>query len=312
MDEFELTRRALVGAADPAALARVRSRLDRAIEDARRPRWSPLRAAAAAAAVVGIVVLVVALALPMPTAAAELRRWGAIAATQDPLRPGPGEYLLIRSEELTRDGVTVLDDAGGIRGSFDILTRRSVSTWVDAEGSAVRRDRIRSWEFASEADREAWIDLGRPPTAAPDRTPGDDPIHDVGDLPTQPDELLAALRSRAEAERSPGDDQVFILVGEILAQGVAPPELRSALFEVAARLDGIASVGEVQDPLRRAGTGVELTTVNSRIRLVFDPDSARLLAIETFATGSDGVERVSSWSAFQPTIVVETAPPPAG
>ena len=92
---------------------------------------------AAAAAVAGLVVLVVALTLPAPTAAAELRRWGAIAANQDRLRPGPGEYLLIRSFELTRDGVTVLDEEDGIQGSFDILTRRRVSTWVDTVGSSV-------------------------------------------------------------------------------------------------------------------------------------------------------------------------------
>lgn len=314
MDELELTRRALAGDADPAALERVRSSLGRAIEDEGRPRPARWRAVLAVAAAVGLVVLAIALSVPAPTAAAELRRWGAIASTQGQLQPEPGEFLLLRSLEETRDGQTALDGEGRVLGSYDLITRSRVSTWVAADGSAVRRKEVLRSGFASDADRATWAAIGGPGPTPPgvDTSRSTNAIHDVRGLPTEPGALLGALRSGAVADRPPGDDQVFILIGEILAQGVAPPELRSGLFEVAARLDGIALVGEVEDPRGRSGTAVELTTANSRIRLVFDADAVQILAIEVYATVTDGGEQLSWWTAVEPTVVVGSAPTPEG
>ena len=65
--------------------------------------------------------------------------------------------------------------------------------------------------------------------------------------------------------------------------------LRAALFEVAAGLPDIADLGEVTDPLGRAGIAVvELPTT-----LVLDPTSSDLLAIEMT------VEGYATWVAFE-------------
>jgi hypothetical protein len=310
MDELELTRRVLGGREpDPAALERLRSRLRAEIERERRRGRRRWREALGVAAVLAVVGLVIASLLPTSkeAAAAELRRLGAIAADQAPVRAGPGEFLLIRSEQLRREGFAPV----GVGGTFDLVTRLRVSTWVAPDGSAFRREEVVSSDFASEADRLGWIEAGRPELEVPrvhEFPPGEGPVIDAGQLPEDPDALLAALRSGAVVEGPPGDDQAFVVIGEILAQGVAPSETRSALFEAAARLEGVSLVGTVRDPLGRTGTGIEAGTVNSRTRLVFDSDSAQLLAIEIYQIRPDGGEEPSSWTAAWPSTVVEDAP----
>lgn len=314
MDEFELTRRTLGGTADdPAALERVRQRLRQEIDPERRPgRPSPWARVLPVAAALGlVVVLVVAVLVPSrrEAAAAELRRLGRIASTQEELTPEPGQFLLIRSEELRVESV---GGAAGVDVSFDRITRLSISTWLALDGSGFRRERVVWSRFASEADRIAWIEADRPSFEL-DRgyplSPGQPHIHDVAGLPADPDRLLELLRSGAVVERPSGDDQVFIAIGELLAQGVAPPDVRAALFEVAARLEGVRLVGDVRDPLERPGTGVSLEGPTYDTRLVFDPDSAQLLAIELYETDAEATERPTSWTAAFPTTVVEEAPP---
>jgi hypothetical protein len=317
MDEFELTRRILSETADdPAALERVRGRLHEAIGLEQQPGRSPgwRRILPIAAAIGWVIALVVALTVSNGRGAevaagrVGLRQLGRITSTQEELAPEPGQFFLIRSEELR------LESFGGVVGvdvSFDRMVRLSISTWVASDGSAFRRERVLSWRFASEADRLAWIQDGEPGPEM-DREyalpPDQSPIHDVAGLPADPDRLLELLRSGAIVERPPGDDQVFIVIGELLAQGVAPPDVRAALFEVAARLEGVRLDGEVEDPLERPGVGVSLDGPTYDTRLVFDPDSAQLLAIELYEPDPRGTEQLTSWTAAFPTTVVDEAP----
>jgi len=307
MDEFELVKRALdEDEADPAALERVRSRLREEIQREQRPRRGRWILAAAAAVVVLVVVTGLLSPTPHEAAASELRRLAEIAGRGKALRVGPEEYLLIRSEDLRRETFTGI----GVEGSFTFLTRLRVLTWVAQDLSGFRQEEVLSSQI-SDADREAWIDAGRPTLELP-RThtyrPGEVPIHDVTGLPTDPESLLQVLRSGQVVERPPGDDHVLTLIGEILAQGVAPPPLRSALFEAAALLDGPVLVVDVEDPLGRPGTAVDLTNGGSRTRLVFDPETAQLLALELYEPGAGGHMELKSWIASQPTIVVDDVP----
>lgn len=314
MDEFELTRRILGETPqDAAALDRIRQRLRHEIgRERRRGRvspWTRLLPIAAALGLAAMLVVVVVVPSAREAAAAELRSLGRIASTQEELAPEPDQFLLIRSEELRPEGINL---PGGI--SIDRITKLRISTWVASDGSAFRREQVLSWRFASDADRAAWLAVGGPDLEAQmDREyrlpPEQSPIHDVEGLPADPDRLLELLRSDAIVERPPGDDQVFIVIGELLAQGVAPPDVRAALFEVAARLEGVRLVGDVGDPLGRRGTGVSLDGPTYDTRLVFDPDSAQLLAIELYETDAEGTERLTSWTAAFPTTVVEEAPP---
>ena len=67
----------------------------------------------------------------------------------------------------------------------------------------------------------------------------------------------------------------------------APPQVRSALYEVAARIPGIELVRDAVDPAGRAGTGVTLSSAAVRIELVVDPEDSRLLSWTEHAPGPD-------------------------
>jgi len=139
---------------------------------------------------------------------------------------------------------------------------------------------------------------------------GQAPWFDLRALPTDTQALLDALRSGSPVRRPSGDDQTFLLIGELLfAQGNASPELRSALFEVAAELQRVELVGDVADPLGRPGVALAVDGVSSRTQLVFDPETAELLAIELYPLGGDGsVGPVGSWTASYPAVVVDSPP----
>jgi len=318
MDEFELTRRAFgEPGEDPKAIERARTRLLGAIrrEEAqlkRRKRRLVLPAAATLALVVAAAT-VVALVGPIggSAAAAELRRLGTIASSAKAPDVGAGEYVLTTSDERRREAITDLVTGS----SFTVISRLQLQTWIAPDGSSFRRTEVISSGFASEADRQAWEEAGRPgvPQAGDVREEssrsGEVVWVDLSLLPDEPAQLLAALRAGSIAPRPPGDDQVFLFIGELLAQGDAAPNVRATLFEAAARLEGVEEVGEVADPLGRGGLALAVDGVSSRAQLVFDPVTADLLSIELYAIGADGsLGALSSWRAFYPATVVDSSP----
>jgi hypothetical protein len=321
MDESEQIERTLGGFDDdPVAVERARSRLLDAIaaEKRRRHRRRRLFLPAAATFALGVAAaVVVALVGPIggstAAAAAELRRFGTIASSAEAPRVREGEYLLVTSDELRPETRTEIGGAS----SFTVVSRLRLQTWIATDGSSFRRTEWISSEFASDADRRSWEEAGKPnvPHAGDvqeERFPsGDDFLVDLSGVSREPAELLAALRTGSIVPRSPGDDQVFLLIGELLAQGDAAPEVRAALFEAAALLEGIEEVGPVTDPLERDGIALALDGASLRTQLVFDPETADLFSIELYPIRADGsLGRLSSWRAFHPATVVDSSPEP--
>jgi hypothetical protein len=316
MNEFELTKRALEGpATDPALRERARGRLLRAIEEEERPRnrrRPRVRLLAAAAAFAVVVVLVAALVVVSPfgagPAAAELRRLGVLASSSQALEPTEGQYVLARAQELRTEGLVLLPTNVEMR----VLSSLTMETWIAPDGSGFRRTSWISSDFATTADREAWEAAGRPdilPKAGDVEVnrfgPDDAPWVDVSALPTNPDELITALREEAAV---PTDDQAFAVIGSVLSQGDATPELRAALLEVAARLDGVQLIGDVTDPLGRAGVALAADGIE-RTQLVFDPETSYLLATETYQINGDGsIDPNATWAAYEPATVVDSGP----
>lgn len=317
MDGSELIRRALGGPDDPDAVERARSRLLDAIQAEklrRRRRRRLVLPAAATFALVVAAAVVVALVGPIggsTAAASELRRLGTIASSAEGPHLGTGQFLLVTSDELRPEARTEL----GMDSSFTVVSRLRVQTWIAGDGSSFRRTEWISSEFASDADRRSWEEAGRPivPHAGDiqdERSRSDGYFWvDLSELPREPAQLLAALRSGSILPRSPGDDHVFMLIGDLLAQGDAPPEVRAALFEAAARLEGIEEVGAVTDPLKRDGIALAIDGASMRTQLVFDPETADLLSIELFPIRPDGsIGALMYWRAFHPATVVDSSP----
>jgi hypothetical protein len=320
MDEFELARRVYGDLGeDPGARRRLRERLQEAIETepirlAARKRRRRASAAGALAAALSVG-LIVSLVLPSANAAAaaELRRLGQVAASGQGPRIGPGQFVMTRLEELVPENNVFV----GSDMAFTVISHLQVTTWIAADSSGFRRTEVISSGFASPEDRSAWAAAGRPdilPTAGDVRDerfpPDEGPWLDASDLPTDPERLLQALRGGAVAERPPGNEEIFVLIGDVLTQGDASPPLRSALFEVAATLDGVRLGGEVDDPLGRHGVAIFVDGEASRTQLIFDRETARLLAIEDYPLDADGSRGpLRSWIAPLVTTVVDTPPP---
>lgn len=318
MDESELIRQAFgEPEEDSQAIERARARLLDAIRAeearARRRRRRLVLPAAAAVAFAALAVAVVAVIGPIggsTAAATELRRLAEIASAIEAPDVGPGEYFLTVSDELRPEATT--DIATG--SAYTVVSRLHLKTWIARDGSSFRVTEVISSRFASEADRRAWEEAGRPevPRAGDRREEtlraGQGPWVDLSRLPRKPAELLAALRSGEIVPRQPGDEQVFLLIGELLAQGDAPPDLRAALLEAAAGLEDVQDVGDVTDPLGRDGRALAVDGATLRTQLVFDPATAELLSIELYGSDGGSVGAPMSWIAFRPATVVGSAP----
>jgi hypothetical protein len=92
-------------------------------------------------------------------------------------------------------------------------------------------------------------------------------------LPTEAGALERDLRDGIDGAGPDDDSELFTIVGDLLRESPAPPALRKALWEVAARVPGVKLVGAVTDSAGRAGVAVE----RHGDRYVLDPANGRLL-----------------------------------
>lgn len=319
MNDFELVRRVMRGSApDPGARERARARLEDAIRAERaraRRRRRPLRPLLVAAGVAGLLVLLAVYSIgPFRSgsaAAAELRRLSEVAASSAPLELGEAEFILGHSQDYGSEGH--IDLATG--KSYNLTTRLDITTWVASSGDVFQRIEVLASRFASEADRATWEELGtleipKRGDVYLDRYPPDEaPWMNLSLLPPDPSKLLQVLRDGSVIPVASGDENVFELIGEILVQGNASPELRAALFEVAARLGGVELIGPTADPLGRQGVALAVDGPERRVQLVFDPETAHLLALETYPIGPDGtIGAIESWRAPDPAVIVDAGP----
>jgi hypothetical protein len=76
----------------------------------------------------------------------------------------------------------------------------------------------------------------------------------------------------------PREEQLLILIAETLAHPLASPELRSALYDIASRLDRVKVAQGVKDPAGRPATSITLKRSAIRYAIFFDPDTSEVLA----------------------------------
>lgn len=130
-------------------------------------------------------------------------------------------------------------------------------------------------------------------------------------LPTDPDELEAALRRNAELENPPPEDG-YTLAGEMLERislllymPAASPELRAALCQLMTRIQGVELLGERSDPLGRRGVAFARAggygkDTSTRVLLIVDPQTSHVLAHET------ELVRPADWVDADPPVVLSS------
>ena len=128
---------------------------------------------------------------------------------------------------------------------------------------------------------------------------------DLGRWSTNPDRLRTQLEQRAKRADAPRNVEMLVLVGDLLRQAGAPPELRAALYRAAAEIPGLTILDRTRDPAGREGRAIAVTSDyggdRERYALVFDPRTSMLLAEETRL-----LERVPYVDAEPPALIEYT------
>jgi hypothetical protein len=122
--------------------------------------------------------------------------------------------------------------------------------------------------------------------------PGEFPSgRELAELSTDPAELEAQLEARSASNgASPQPDvtpggglplktgQLWRAVRALFAFPQAIPELRAAIFEVTANLEGVERIERVKDPVGRDAIELKLTAEERITELFFDPATKQLMA----------------------------------
>ena len=212
---------------------------------------------------------------------------------------GAGEYWYVRSERVEPFRIWTY---GGVTFRLaDVHTRNE--TWVDAAGGQrIVSDVIGDPQFATPADRRAWIEAGRPTLGlhqdlriAPAVLTGVRGLRTVTPstdgwttlvgmtykrlraLPGNDDRALVAQLT-ASVAGAPGGP--FALAADLLRKAPLRPAQRAALYRVMAKTPGTTLQGTVHDLHGRSGTGITLVTNGLRVTLIFDPRTAALLDVD--------------------------------
>lgn len=317
MNEIELLRQLRAGlpVARAESRAAARAGLMARVEHSQRPAsprtslawWRRPRLRLLAVGV-GVAAMLVALPIDIfggggrvqPAVGQVLREAASVAAAQEPVAPGPGQYLFTRSKSAYLSATSYLP-AGKRRPcasrkpcdmtgapEWSVLVPSERETWTSFDASVRGRVRQVSGKpmFVSADQRAGWVAAGSPSLPAAGRVEDEAPLSGGGFL--DPSELStdpAVLRRRIEAreirgvEGPPGETETFTLIGDMLRGSYLPAAVRAAIYELTAELPGVELLGEVDDPVGRPGTGIAYTDRRRGIRheLIFDPATSALL-----------------------------------
>jgi hypothetical protein len=266
-------------------------------------------------------------------AAAVLQRAADTAASQAPVGPpGPGQYVYTKTRSLSEV------DTYDVGPNHDLYFAVSVpvvrEAWIAPDGSGRILETDGTPTFLTSRDRSAWIAAGRP--ALPAATTSDQSFApsngngpgcektrtggacgglfylDLGKLPTD----VAALRTMIEDRKieggPPGDGETFTIIGDMLRETYAPPQVRSALYQIASELPEVRLIGNVKDPTGRPGVAVAYPANGVLHELIFDPSTSALLGERTVIADPDraGLEvpagTVVDWSAYLASGIVDS------
>lgn len=98
-------------------------------------------------------------------------------------------------------------------------------------------------------------------------------------LPTDPTELLAAIRAevnasgdipQAESYGSNGDMLAFQTIRGLLSEQLLPSKLGAAIYQAARMIPGVTTVPDATDAVDRHGVALELADNRTRTQLIFD------------------------------------------
>lgn len=331
MDEIELLRGVGRDVPPPNTTAKQAARMaliEVATEAAARPRlrWPRLVLQRPRLLIPAVVIpLVVVLALgvvplggrPDPAAAAALNAVAGVAAAL-PAAPTDG-YRHTKSEGAWLSGIGGTAERPNGVWALVPVTRE---IWIKPDGSGRLIETRGQPTWFGPADKAAWVAAGSPdlggnahtdtrfgatPTGyvpgTPQVWPGSLYYENADALPTDVAALRQLIDNRAAAGGGLTDYERFTIVGDLLRETVAAPQVRAALYRVAAGLGGVELIGSVTDRAGRTGTAVAMTSDQSsrgleQRLLIFDPQTSMLLEEQ------ETLLRHVDWLDADPPIVI--------
>ncbi len=142
---------------------------------------------------------------------------------------------------------------------------------------------------------------------------------DLSRLSTDPQRLATQLASvspfadmlacESELACEPEPERIWRVIGTLLLDFPnATPDLRAALFEVAAGLPGVRTTEHVEDPVGRSATTLSFTNPDERITWTdyFDPATRQLMSWTSVYE-----DNRPAWVVFESAIVVASGVQPA-
>lgn len=257
---------------------------------ARRPvrRYAVAVAATAAAAVVGVQVLSPTDTTGPSRALLDVLNRAAGAADAQAASPASGAFSYLKTKTAS---LVTFADSRAAGGPFSLLAPSIEERWVSRNREEGRLRSTPDGEpmFPGPRDRLRWVLAGRPDVSKPyDATldPGEYYAgRDLSTLPTDTDELFEEVQSAAaEASDVPLNAEMVVVIGDWLGDPSTTPQVRSALYRVAGRIEGIELLGPSRDLTGRTGTSIGVTSDYSgsltRNELIFDPSTGRPLGTQ--------------------------------
>lgn len=189
--------------------------------------------------------------------AADLGNRAAQAAQARPFTaPRPGQWIYIETRSAP------LAHTGAPNGPVTPKRRHTTARWTRADGRQ---------QATVAANGKLTIDNLLP------AEPRSDYAY-LSSLPTDPDRLLATLRASATEPVGPHDQVVFSNIGVFMRDGLLPPKVQAALFQVLPRLRGVHLVRQATDAAGRTGLAFAVTKEGYlRDELILDPNTYRYL-----------------------------------
>lgn len=258
-------------AASSAATARVAALRRRRVQ---RRRWGT--GAIVGAAATAVVALVLPLLTAAPASAREVLLEAAAAAGRQVDERADARYWHVASELYYPGTGTFQREIWQARVGSSVL-RDEADAALAAEGTGGDLDPalIRTEAF----DTAATFVVGGEVLT----------WKDLDALPTDATALGQLLRDKVRGHASGEDNEVWESVAALLLESPASPQLRSALWQVAANIPGVELIGDATDAAGREGTAIERNELDEgwySVVYVLDPSDGTLL--ETRNVEADG------------------------
>jgi hypothetical protein len=246
-----------------------------------------------------------------------LNEVAAAAASQDPPPDSAVRYSKVRFSSID----TAI--AGG--ESWSVYKTEVREEWRSETEPGRLRVAAMAPRFVGPGDKAAWEAAGSPNFLADssgktvERTlPSESAAGEEGSalagLPVDPDALYEELSRRAmETDNSaPPSVRMLLLVGELLQDPGAGPDLRAALFHAAEKIPGIQYFGPTEDEAGRPGAAIGMESDYeggpARYELIFDPETSEVLATTALSQGPVQFADASPPFPLVSTLFLESRP----